>query len=224
MTSSPTPTRTMPPLIIFGGGGHAKVVADIARCAGRTIRAFVDPHAGGAMFEGAPVLRRIEDLPDKDSCEAVIALGDNALRLDIATSLAGAAPGIAFAALVHPSASIAGSVVLGAGTVVMAQAAIAPASTIGRHVIVNTHASIDHDCSIGDFASIAPGAVLGGGVSVGRLAAISIGAVIRHALAIGENTVIGAGAAVLKDMPANVVAYGNPCRIIRPRRLGEPYL
>ena len=34
--------------------------------------------------------------------------------------------------------------------------------------------------------------------------------------AIGDNTVIGAGSVVTKDIPANVVAVGNPCRVLRP--------
>ena len=36
---------------------------------------------------------------------------------------------------------------------------------------------------------------------------------------IGDNTVIGAGSVVTKDIPANVVAVGNPCRVLRP--IGE---
>lgn len=32
---------------------------------------------------------------------------------------------------------------------------------------------------------------------------------------IGANTVIGAGSVVTKDIPANVVAVGNPCRVVR---------
>lgn len=32
----------------------------------------------------------------------------------------------------------------------------------------------------------------------------------------GDNTVIGAGSVVTKDLPANVVAVGNPCRVLRP--------
>ena len=32
---------------------------------------------------------------------------------------------------------------------------------------------------------------------------------------IGENTVIGAGSVVTKDMPSNVVAVGNPCKVLR---------
>ena len=40
--------------------------------------------------------------------------------------------------------------------------------------------------------------------------------VVCPGVTIGENTVIGAGSVVTKDIPANVVAAGNPCRVIRP--------
>ena len=33
---------------------------------------------------------------------------------------------------------------------------------------------------------------------------------------VGDNTVIGAGSVVTRDIPANVVAVGNPCRVLRP--------
>ncbi|MTV81169.1 sugar O-acetyltransferase [Secundilactobacillus folii] len=42
---------------------------------------------------------------------------------------------------------------------------------------------------------------------------------ILPGVTIGENTVIGAGSVVTKDMPANVVAFGTPCKVIRP--IGE---
>lgn len=38
-------------------------------------------------------------------------------------------------------------------------------------------------------------------------------------ISIGENTVIGAGSVVAKDIPPNVVAVGNPCRVLR--EIGE---
>ena len=39
---------------------------------------------------------------------------------------------------------------------------------------------------------------------------------ILPGVTIGENTVIGAGSVVTRDIPANVVAVGNPCRVLRP--------
>lgn len=52
-------------------------------------------------------------------------------------------------------------------------------------------------------------------VHIGRNVWIGAGAVILPGVNIGDNTVIGAGAIVTKDIPSNVVAYGNPCRVVR---------
>ena len=52
-------------------------------------------------------------------------------------------------------------------------------------------------------------------VHIGRNCWIGAGAVIMPGVTIGDNSVIGAGRVVTKDIPANVVAYGNPCRVAR---------
>jgi len=56
-------------------------------------------------------------------------------------------------------------------------------------------------------------------VHIGRNCWIGAGAVIVPGVTIGDNTVIGAGSVVTKDIPANVVAVGNPCRVLR--EIGE---
>lgn len=50
---------------------------------------------------------------------------------------------------------------------------------------------------------------------VGENCWIGAGALIMPGVTIGYNSVIGAGSVVTKDIPANVVAYGNPCRVAR---------
>lgn len=52
-------------------------------------------------------------------------------------------------------------------------------------------------------------------VTIGNNCWIGAGSIICPGVTIGENTVIGAGSVVTKDIPANVVAAGNPCRVIR---------
>lgn len=53
-------------------------------------------------------------------------------------------------------------------------------------------------------------------ITIGDNVWIGGSAVVCPGVTIGENTVIGAGSVVTKDIPANVVAAGNPCRVIRP--------
>ncbi|MDO4312771.1 MAG: sugar O-acetyltransferase [Eubacteriales bacterium] len=56
-------------------------------------------------------------------------------------------------------------------------------------------------------------------VSIGNNVWIGAGAIIVPGITIGDNSVIGAGSVVTKDIPANVVAVGNPCKILR--EIGE---
>lgn len=56
-------------------------------------------------------------------------------------------------------------------------------------------------------------------VRIGNNVWIGAGAVILPGVTIGENSVIGAGSIVTRDIPANVVAVGNPCRVLR--EIGE---
>ena len=53
-------------------------------------------------------------------------------------------------------------------------------------------------------------------IRIGNNVWIGGGAVIVAGVTIGDNSVIGAGSVVVKDIPANVVAVGNPCRVIKP--------
>ena len=52
-------------------------------------------------------------------------------------------------------------------------------------------------------------------VHIGRNCWIGAGAVIVPGITIGDNVVIGAGSVVTKDIPSNVVAVGNPCKVLR---------
>ena len=56
-------------------------------------------------------------------------------------------------------------------------------------------------------------------IRIGKNCWIGAGSVLLPGVTVGDNTVIGAGSVVTKDIPANVVAVGNPCRVLRP--IGE---
>lgn len=56
-------------------------------------------------------------------------------------------------------------------------------------------------------------------VHIGRCCWLGAGVIVMPGVTIGDNTVIGAGSVVTRDIPANVVAYGNPCKVIR--EIGE---
>ena len=56
-------------------------------------------------------------------------------------------------------------------------------------------------------------------VRIGRNCWLGAGVIVLPGVSIGDNSVIGAGSVVTRDIPANVVAVGNPCRVLR--EIGE---
>lgn len=52
-------------------------------------------------------------------------------------------------------------------------------------------------------------------IHIGSNCWIGAGVIILPGITIGDNVVIGAGSVVTKDLPSNVVAVGNPCRVLR---------
>lgn len=53
-------------------------------------------------------------------------------------------------------------------------------------------------------------------IHIGRNCWLGAGVIVLPGVSIGDNSVIGAGSIVTKDIPSNVVALGNPCRVLRP--------
>lgn len=208
----------LPQLVIWGVGGHARVIVDIVNLTeGYEIIGFLDevnPQYRPVTFCRAPVLggaEQLEMLREEGVVNIVFGFGNCQARMaraDIARS-----HGFILATLIHPKAIVAQDVVIGAGTVIAAGAVINPGSCIGENVIVNTGATIDHECAIEDGAHICPGVHLAGNVIVGAGAWVGIGATVIQKIRIGVGAVIGAGAVVLRDIPANTTAYGVPARI-----------
>jgi sugar O-acyltransferase (sialic acid O-acetyltransferase NeuD family) len=206
-------------LLLFGASGHGRVVADAARAAGWEIAGWADDDASrrGQELDGAPVVAtgvaEAAAWARERGAHVVVSIGDNRARARLFEALLAA--GADLATVVHPAAVVSPSATLGSGTVVFAGAVINPGTTIGRNVIVNTSVSVDHDNWIGDHAHLSPGVHLGGTVSVGEGAHLGVGVSVRNNLSIGAWTLVGVGAAVVADLPANVVAYGVPARVVR---------
>lgn len=150
-----------------------------------------------------------KEIPYSGYADYFVAVGDNKARMREVEQRQGS-----FATLIHPSATVSASSVIGSGTVIMAGSVIQARTRIGKHCIVNSQAVVDHDCVIGDFSHIAPGSTLCGGVSVGSGSLIGAGSTVIPSVKIGSNVVVGAGATVVNNIPDGVTVIGTPARTI----------
>ena len=203
------------PVIVIGGGGHAKVIIDTLIAQSAIMVGFTDPNPKTDCILGVNWIGDDKAVYKYSSrhiqlINGIGSIGRNGRRGEIFKEFR--AQGYFFAKVVHPSAIIASDVELSEGVQIMAGAIIQAGCRIGEDVILNTGVSIDHDCFIGSHVHLAPRATVSGGVQVGDGVHIGPGATIVQGVKLGRGSIIGAGALVLKDVPENVTVIGVPAK------------
>lgn len=126
-----------------------------------------------------------------------------------------------FINLIHSSSQISKSANLSNGIQIESLCSISVNTSIGFGVNIKRNCNIGHHCKIGDFVTINPGVTVCGFVNIGPNTLIGAGTMIKDGVSIGENTIIGMGSNVVKDIPSNCVAYGNPCIVHKTKEKKE---
>lgn len=208
-------TAHLPAVVLIGGGGHARVIADIIETAGEyRIAGFTSGEGIGAPpLLGYPCLGGDDALGGICTggvAYAFIAIGDNARRR--ACTATALAAGFELCNAISPHAVVSRHAAIGIGAAIMPGAVINAGARIGDGVIVNTNASIDHDCAIGDFAHVCPGCALAGCVTVGEESLLGTGCRVVPGVTIGRESQVGSGSVVTRDIASHTVALGVPAR------------
>ncbi len=213
--------RDLTPLLIVGAGGFGRETAAAVHSVNAVrpqwdLLGFLDdePELLGREFEGAKVLGRVDEgIAANPSARVVVCAGSpkNYFSKFMIVRRLGLPPE-RYATIVHPSASIARTVVIGHGSVVLAGTVVTAQGRIGNHVAVMPLVAIVHDAEIADFVTLASGVCLGGGVRADVGAYVGAGAVVREALTVGAWSLVGMGAVVTAPIPRGEVWVGVPAR------------
>lgn len=165
----------MKTLLIFGAGGHGRVVKEIAIACGYEPQAiaFLDDHAPNVVgkFNEAPYLA-----PNYDG--VILAIGNNELRRDITEKLE-RFEGVNIITLIHPTAYVSSSAVIGKGTVIEPKVVVNTNSKIGEGCIISVGAIVDHDSSVGYFSHINAGAICMAGSRIEVLTKVNAGEIVK---------------------------------------------
>lgn len=195
----------MSTLIIIGASGHGKVVVDIAKRCGYDDIVFLDDDPEKKECGGYRVIGKTA-AADAIEGDLFVAVGSSEIRKRCMEQY----PGRCFPILIHPNATVADSVEIGPGTVVMAGVVINPYAVVGKGCIVNTCSSIDHDSVVGDYCHVSVGAHLCGTVNVADKTWIGAGVTVNNNINISVSCMIGAGSLVVKDITEPGIYIGVP--------------
>jgi len=205
-------------LIIVGAGGHSRPIIATALLQGRwCVSGVVDISFYGQKetILDIPVLGGLKVIEtfDPTLTDVFIAIGNNDERRGVYNSLE--KKGYQFPSIVHPTAFICDSAVMGKGNYVGPFAHLGPNVCVGNGNILNTSANLEHEVRVEDFSQVAPNAVICGRSQIGSCVFIGANATVIEQLVITHGTVIGAGSVIVKDvLEPNKKFVGVPGRII----------
>ena len=209
MKSSPIPIS----LLLFGMGGHGRVVADAAILMNAWATIFAsdrDPiRCQGPYLPGV----KLAELASINFLEAGIhiAIGDNTAREKESLFFSDRLK----VSVIHPAATVSKYSQLGAGSFVAAGAVLAPGARLGAGCIINHGAVVDHDVQIGGYCHVAPMASLGGEVILGQRVLVGAGANVLPSVRVVDDVIIGAGTVVRADIGAPGTYVGVPARRVK---------
>ena len=157
----------------------------------------------------------------KENLEFVLSVGDPAVKGTLYKTLK--ENGCKVTNLFHPEVIIRDNMQLGEGIVIHRHSGPPPLCVFGNNVLLQGTTALGHNLVLGDNVVISSFVFVGGDTVIGENTYVAPHSCIRNGLKIGKNVIIGMGSVVTKDIPDNVVVYGNPAKIMRTNDTGKVF-
>ena len=141
----------------------------------------------------------------------LLAIGIPEVRRRVAQALK--SRGAEFLTLIHPTAIVAPTASIGAGSILCPYAIVSDAAQVGSCVLLNYHSSLGHDASAGDYAVLSPYAAIGGNAHIEADVFMGLHASVGPGKRIGVRSKVSANSCALADAPADSIIYGVPGRV-----------
>ena len=181
-------------VLLVGAGGHAKAVYEAVVASGDSVTAYADPRPATWLTTHHCSDDQTADREEPDTA-VVIGIGGvkpESLRTRLLVLDRYIEKGRAAPTVMHRTACVSPTAVLGPGVTVLAGAVVQPAAEIGRGAIVNTRAVVEHDSTVGAGSHVAPGAIVLADCMIGECVMIGAGAVVLPASSVPDDTLIPA--------------------------------
>lgn len=210
-------------LMIYGSGSTGREIADIARLINQSedrwaAICFLDDVRLDREHYGLDVLKMVDLKARSAPFECVIAIGEPKFRAEMHRRVT--ENKMALATIIDPSARISPTAQIGAGCIVGPGSFVSSDTIIQDNVMLEVNTIVGHDIFIGMHSVVSSCSVLGGGTRIGEQSFIGLNCSVKERTSIGRGAVVGMHSAVFHNIPDEVVALGNPCRVLKKNDSG----
>jgi len=213
---------------IYGSGGLGREVLDLAREINNITDTwekiiFINDFKKETIVNGANVLTfdEFKSAFQSDGSKIVIAVGEPKVRQLLREQVA--ASGYELQSIIHPNAFVGFETELGKGVIVQYGSFVSCNVKIRDNVLIQPNANVGHDSTIGEDAVISSFVSISGTCTIGERAYIGVSVPVKENTSIGRDAIIGMGSVVLRDIPDNVIALGNPARAMKNNEEGKVF-
>tara|TARA_Y100000996_G_scaffold408941_1_gene388828 strand:- start:247 stop:909 length:663 start_codon:yes stop_codon:yes gene_type:complete len=217
-------------IIIFGSGGHAKVIlSEILKYKNKyNFFGFVD----SSKRNGQTIIKinkknyKVISIKKNQTKNlyGVIGIGDNYLRYKMYKKIIKELVNIKWETIISKNSKLSPNTQIAGGSVILGNSFIGTGTKIKEHCIINSSNSIDHDNFFENFSSTGPGVITGGNVKVDNYSHLGIGCVVKNNISIKENVICGGKSYINVNCKKNSIYIGTPCKFKKYRKLGDKYL
>jgi sugar O-acyltransferase (sialic acid O-acetyltransferase NeuD family) len=205
-------------IYLIGVGNYTEVIIELAIDCGYDVKGLYHYNNDrvGEEILGISIINSTENLykTDIQGKQFAVTMGDNKLRNEIANkirSLGGFTP-----SLIHPSAVISTSAVIGYGCFIHLNTKISTKSIIGNDCIIDFNSLVAHHASLGEACYMSSIAMVGSYCTIGKRVLFGMNSLILPlGLSLGDDCIVGAKANVTKSFPNKCLLVGNPAKKIK---------